>query len=391
MTHAASMPMLPRAQRSGQLRVLETVHNWIARGELLRGDPLPPMRQLAEQLDVDKATVCRALASMQDDGLVSRRGRRLHVTEHAQPAPDQLGVLGDTVLIITGADPNAASVTRGWLGMVIEGLLGEANAQHCNALVMNPQRLEPQLGRLLAARPAGMVLLGVDRDPNLLERLEQTGLPLVLYGDEFEAHGHDMITPDHVQGTADLTRRLIQHGARRILRVWSHRSDTPKRPIWLDHRDRGYEQAVTEAGLPLLPPVEYRRHDLSGLKEDHFDHRVREAAGRLIEHMLGPDPVDAIIVPTDSHVPEIAAACRLFGRVPNRDVLIGGYDNDWGTGSYRDREPTRPLVTTAHDTVHLGQALMRTVLERARHPAAEPRRIALPPRVIELNPAGVNG
>jgi DNA-binding LacI/PurR family transcriptional regulator len=364
--------------------VVEAVQAWIARGDLTRGAPLPPMRRLAQTLAVDKATVCRALSSLQDDGLVRRQGRRLHVSDKAAPATDQPGVLGNTVLIVTAADLKADQVRSSWLGKVTEGLLGEAHDQHCNAMVVHPGRLDSELPRLVAARPMGIVLLGVDRDAQTLPQLEATGLPVVLYGDEFEAHGHDMITPDHVRGTAELTRWLIEHGCRRILRVWSHRSSTRQRPIWLGHRDQGFEQAVTEAGLPLLPPVEFIRHDLAAVKEDHFDHRVREVAGRLVEHLVGPEPVDAIVLPTDGMVPEVAAACRLFGKEPNKDVLIAGYDNDWSQAVHRDREQTPPAVTTDHDTVHLGQALMQTLLRRAKDPAAPPQRIALPPRVVEV-------
>ncbi len=294
------------------------------------------------------------------------------------------GVLGNTVLLVTAADLKSQGIREGWLGRVTESLLGEARVKGCHTMVVHPSRLDADLGRLVAAHPLGIVLIGANASRELMARLEEVRLPLVLYGDEFEAHGHDMITPDHVQGTADLTRWLIERGARRILRLWPHRSNTPERPIWLGHRDRGYEQTAAEAGLPVLPAIEYRRTEPGNAQDDRFEHRVREVAGRLVEHMVGPDSIDAILLPSDSHVPEVAAACRLFGRIPNKDVLIAGYDNDWEYAPYRDREPTRPMVTTEHDTLHLGQSLLQTLLQRAKDPASPPQRIALPPRIIEV-------
>lgn len=382
MAPSTAAPPMPQAPRNGQLRVMEAVRGWIDRGELSRGDAMPTMRRIAETLDVDKATVCRALATMQEKGLIKRQGRRLHLSDQALDRREPASVLSNTVLVVTSADTHADEVRRGWLGQVIEGLLGEAHARQCNAMVVHPKRLETELGALSAARPLGFVMIGVDHDDQTLARIEEAGLPLVLYGDEFEAHGHDMITPDHVTGTRDLARGLIERGAKRLLRLWVHRESNEQRPIWLGQRDDGFEQAVRGAGLAVLPPVEFRRSP-PAKGADRFEQHVREIAGRLVEHLTGPEPIDAIMVPSDGYIPEVAAACRLFGKTPNKDVLLAGYDNDWATSDFRDREPTPPLLTTAHDTVHLGQALLRALLQRANDPVAPPQRIALPPRLVE--------
>lgn len=382
-------PVPPRPAPAGQQRVIEAVQSWIARGDLGRGDPLPPMRRMAESLDVDKATVCRAVASLRDRGLVHRKGKRLHVAGKAKARVDADGraesVLANTVLVVTAADLHSGVTRRGWLGQVVEGLLGEAHARHYNAMIVHPRRIEDELAALSAARPLGIALLGVAPEARIVTRLEQAGLPLVLYGDQFEAHGHDMITPDHVQGTRDLVQWLLGRGARRILRVWSHDSRTAQRPRWLSRRDEGYQQALAEAGLPVLEAVEYVRRDLDDLDEpQRFEHRVREVAGRLVEHLAGPEPVDAIMLPTDAAVPEVAAACRLFGRTPNKDVLLAGYDNNWELCRYRAFEDTPPAATTAHDTARLGQALLQAVVERAAQPNDPPKRLTLPPAVVAV-------
>ncbi|NJL30902.1 MAG: LacI family transcriptional regulator [Phycisphaerales bacterium] len=318
---------------------------------------------------------------MQDEGIVSRRGRRLHLTTQVNKTESASSLLGNTVLVVTSVDPAAKTIRQGWLGQVIEGLLGEAHQQNCNAMIVHPQRIVNESARLLAASPIGLVLLGMDRSAQTLQTFEQAGLPLILYGDEFESHGHDMITPDHVKGSYDITRWLIARGAKRILRIWTHRYAGQPRPIWLSHRDQGFEQAMNEASLPVIPALEFARRSV-GPDEDSFDLYVRDLAGRMVEHMIGPEPVDAIVLPNDGSVSITASACRLYGKVPNRDVLIAGYDNDWKMGHFIDRDPTPPAVTTAHDTVHLGQALIQTLLERAGNPSVPPKRISLPPRLI---------
>jgi GntR family transcriptional regulator len=53
----------------------------IAVGELAPGDPLPPVRQVAADLDVNLNTVARAYRALEDAGLLSTvRGRGTRVT-----------------------------------------------------------------------------------------------------------------------------------------------------------------------------------------------------------------------------------------------------------------------------------------------------------------------
>ena len=53
---------------------------------------------------------------------------------------------------------------------------------------------------------------------------------------------------------------------------------------------------------------------------------VRGIAGALPEHLCRADRIDALLLATDAHAVQAAAALRLFGLVPNRDVLLAGYD-----------------------------------------------------------------
>ncbi|MEM6394067.1 MAG: LacI family DNA-binding transcriptional regulator [Planctomycetota bacterium] len=376
----------------GQGRVLEVVRGWIDRGDLAAGDPLPTMRDVAESLDVDKGTVCRAMAVLQDDGVVERAGRRLHVAPQAStPAPR--GLLSDTLLVLTSVD-RAQDERRAtsWVAQVIEGLLTAAQNSRRHAMLIHPQSTgDRELARLIDGRPLGCVVIatGLERDKegSILRQLEAGGVPTVLFGEEHTRDGYDMVTGDHIRGCADLTRWLAERGHRRILRYWPYRMSRTHRPDWLAHRDQGFEQAANALGLDLLPPLEFPRPDMDSLGEaDAFQAHVRHAAGYLAEHLLGPNPIDAVLTPSDQYAYEVAAACRLLGKTPNQDVLIAGYDGDWEHCQEQTWEPVGPAVTVRQNNERLGSTMVDMLLQRVEQPDHEPIFTAIPPRLVEPTP-----
>lgn len=57
-------------------QIMDQFRNLIERGELLAGDSLPTVRQLAGDLGVAPNTVARAYAELQQEGLLTSEGRR---------------------------------------------------------------------------------------------------------------------------------------------------------------------------------------------------------------------------------------------------------------------------------------------------------------------------
>ncbi|MEM1213635.1 MAG: LacI family DNA-binding transcriptional regulator [Planctomycetota bacterium] len=380
----------------GQGRVLEAVRSWIDRGDFTAGDPLPTMRDVAESLEVDKGTVCRAMAVLQDDGVVKRAGRRLHVAQQPDAAAAR-GLLSDTLLVITSVE-RAADERRAtsWVARVIEGLLTAAQNSRRHAMLIHPQSTgDRDLVRLIDGRPLGCVVIatGVEREKEnaILQQLDAAGVPTVLFGEEHTRDGYDMVTGDHTRGCAELTRWLAQHGRRRILRYWPYRITRTHRPDWLAHRDQGFEQAAQELGLDITPPLEYPRPEMEGLSDkDAFHARVRHAAGYLAEHLLGPDPIDAILTPSDQYAYEVAAACRLLGKTPNHDVLIAGYDGDWKHCQEQAWELAGPTVTIRQDNERLGSTMVDVLLQRVGQPDHDPIFTAIPPRLVEATATDSN-
>jgi len=381
----------PDLSLGGQSRVLKAVRGWIDRGEVRVGHPLPTMRQVAESLEVDKGTVCRAMAQLQDDGLVRREGRRLHVVKPSAADQPTSGVLAGTVLVLTAAKGEQGNRRMaGWVGKIIEGLLLATHERHHHTMLVHPSAIGGEaFDRLIQGRPLGCIVIATGQsarqDKAMLARLRDGNVPAVLFGEEIHSRAHDMVTVDHVEGARLLTHWLADHGAKRILRHWPYRITRSERPDWLAHRDEGYESAARDRGLEVLPPLEYPRPELPDLSgKAYFDMRVRHSVGFLVDHLTGPNRCDAILTASDRFAYEAAAACRLLGLEPNKDVLIAGYDADWAQCAYRQWEPVGPAVTIEQDDAALGSRMVEVLLDRVAAPQAQPRFSVTPPRLVEV-------
>jgi DNA-binding transcriptional regulator YhcF (GntR family) len=70
-------------------QVADGVRRLIERGSVLPGDRVPPVRMLAEQLDLAPNTVARAYRALEDEGWIVGRGRAgTFVTDRLPERPD---------------------------------------------------------------------------------------------------------------------------------------------------------------------------------------------------------------------------------------------------------------------------------------------------------------
>jgi DNA-binding LacI/PurR family transcriptional regulator len=369
-------------------RVIETLKEWILTGQLTRGKPLPSERVLAGALGVSRVTVRAALKELFDDGLLTppAPGEPRRVSDSAASGAAHL--MNHTIAMLSEAQPipETADLPSGWDTFTDRRASQAFGSRGYHVLSLNSQRLvDDGLEQLLSFRPMGLLAshdCGESRDgQRIIEACATHGVPVVISGDSPLLTNYDRVEADHEQGSYELTRWLLARGRRRILRLWRF----PSEHEWLNRRDAGFERAMQEAGIDPMPAV--RTVDMSTRTADRqeFGHMVRSVAGYLVEHLTGPNPVDAIITATDPHAYQVAGACRLFGKVPNIDVLIAGFDNTWRYEVSRQFEPVGPAVTVDKRNDLIGDALARLLLQRiAGELPPQPQRVLVPTELVEV-------
>jgi DNA-binding LacI/PurR family transcriptional regulator len=369
-------------------RVIETLKDWIDSGQLAPGKSLPSERALASSLNVSRVTVRAALKELFDDGLLTPAApggprrvspavpmRTSHLMEHA------IAMLSDAQPL-----PPGAALLRGWDSFTHWQAGRSFERAGFHVLNLNSGRLlEGGLKALLAQRPRGL-LASHDAGESALGRrvidaCAKRGVAVVVNGDSPQLAQYDRAEADHEQGAYDLTRWLLARGRRRVLCFWRF----PQEHEWLRRRAAGYERAMREAGLEPLPVLRTAEFSSRTNDREEFGHMVRTVAGYLVEHLTGPNSVDAIMTATDPHAYQVAAACRLFGRRPNVDLLIAGFDNTWRDEPARPFESVGPIVSADKRNDLIGETLARLLLDRiAGKLPTVPQRVLVPCEVVEV-------
>ncbi|WP_226899166.1 LacI family DNA-binding transcriptional regulator [Nonomuraea phyllanthi] len=205
--------------------------------------------------------------------------------------------------------------------------------------------------------------------------------PAVMLG-EMRVAGVDHVAIDDTAAARAATAHLISLGRTRIAAIGvphvkpEKSGERPARRT-AAHRSAGYEEALTEAGLPVLPelavPVQrYQRHD-----------------GRLaMERLLDlPEPPDAVFCYNDLLALGAMRAVLARGlRVP-QDVAVVGFD-----GIDEGRYATPPLTTVAPDKARIAELAVTRLLERVEGDQEPPAHLEAPWRLlVDESTTGVPG
>lgn len=211
----------------------------------------------------------------------------------------------------------------------------------------------------------GVLYVSPRAAPEDVRRLASGPAPLVLCNYTIDDPDTPNVWIDHVSSIYQATYYLITLGHRRIMLL---NLDAPfYQPARM--RRRGYEQALTESGLPFDPSlvVEIRQPTYN---TDEW----REVIGHLLDQ---PQRPTAVVAFNDEVALEVYAACRGRGLHVPRDLSVTGCDD---TLLARYADP--PLTTVRVPAYELGRLAMKHLL---RPMGWKPGRAASMPRLeVEL-------
>ena len=353
---------------SPRSRARSAIRQLIEGSALQIGERLPAEESLSKQLAVSRTTIRKALDELEGNGLVRREPNRGCVVASQLTPASRL--VGQSVVVVT--DKAHVKVDQHVAGTFAEVRVGlfDTIVQQGRSMVMVPvDTLNDRLmQQLIAERPVGVLLLAwehmTENMSSFGKACRDAGIPVVAYNsddDDPEVSPFDRVQLDHESGTHQLMNWLHARNRSRVLRLWTCPADEP----FIVQRNAGYKRACQSLGMPELPLVYVNDlPDRQANSRQLFERRTRCMAGYLAEYLREPGIVDAIMVVTDCEVFNVAAACRLLGREPNRDVMIVGYDNAWSHADERQYESTLPAATVEKSNRRIGAALADLLEQR---------------------------
>ena len=310
----------------------EAVRDALARriesGELRPGDRLPTFVQIQRAYGVTPATVHRACTALAEAGLVvRRRGSGVYVADRQAP-PSRL-LLGMT------AGPDGDELRKAYWAELMSGITKGAGQAH---VVLAPaggslNRCDWLDGLLLAS-------------PNVQRWCERGEIHPPAVSMLFPVSSLDCLVADDFDGARRITQHLLYLGHRRIAFLTvGGRAHSPATQGTLRERERGYQQALRDAGIEPDPRL-LRHLEPPGIVSPH---KHEQRAARSIEQWLAEETKTgwraleptAIVALNDDIARGAIAALQAGGlRVPD-DVSVTGFD---GLPWTRDTEPRLSTV-----------------------------------------------
>jgi DNA-binding LacI/PurR family transcriptional regulator len=333
---------------------------WLmASGDVKAGDKLPPVRELAERLGINRHTVRAAYARLQASGLViMRQGRGTVVLPHDAQSLAQIAPITPTFtigILILGLNP--------FYHPFLEGIDDAARGAPWLFFVSytreSPELAARYVDQLVAKRVDGLIL--ATGGLHVKARKSEGGsrdrdLPPVVSVDLPDAPGHAILLDSEGAGFR-VTEHLVQHDHRRIGMVSGPLEFANLRECY-----RGYERALASAGLAV---------DRELVAEEPFFsiEAGRQGAERLLDL---PEPPTAIFGAADVFAIGAMQAVKERGlRVPE-DIAVAGY-NDIELAALVD-----PPLTTAHAPAYeMGVAAMTMLRRLINGERVKPRCVTL--------------
>ena len=364
----AKMKVGDLQRESPRARVLRWLEDSIKSGSLPRGAELPTEREIARIVGVATCTAAMAMDEAEERGLAVRR--------HPGARRRYAGTLGgdslasSTVFVLARQIPYPDIATSpSWSDSFLALDVVRSLSLRGRSVALYTSQSLPSggLDAIFEARPGGMVVTnGVSGDPlamKALARCREAGIPAVAYGNSPELRGYDRAYSDHRAGSRDLTRWLLSRGCRRIVPFF------PFAPteFWGQERIAGYEEAMREAGLEPAPCKVFGtsllgQHQIS----ENFQVFKSLAVAALValKRDFGGEWPDALLCLNDDWTWSAQCAIQELGLVPNRDILVAGYDNMVRKPNFEPFEIPPPIITIDKHNELASEGLASLLLAR---------------------------
>lgn len=222
----------------------------------------------------------------------------------------------------------------------------------------SPQRQQAVLSTLMEHTPTGFILSPAEgSDAEELRHVLGAHANVLLFNRELAGADWDFLTLDNQQGAYMATRHLIERGHRDIAFFGGHGASSS-----CAQRRLGYQQALSEAGLPL-----------------HADWLIESAPNRLEAAARTGELFECAQRPSAAVCYNDTVALGLMLGLTSRGIRPGG---DFAVTGFDDISEAAvavpPLTTLTADPRERGRQAAALLLQRLDNPDAAPMRTVAP-------------
>jgi DNA-binding LacI/PurR family transcriptional regulator len=217
------------------------------------------------------------------------------------------------------------------------------------------------LDTLRAEGVAGILFVPSNNRPDAYVNLGRAGIPLVAIDRSPVGLDVDLVTVTNEEGAHAAVAHLCGHGWRRIGMVGG-----PSHLNVARERERGYERALGEAGMPVDPDL-VRRADFK--EQGGYD-----AMRSLLD--LADRPTAVFVANNLMAMGALHAIGDAGLRIPQDLGIVCFDDVPWGAWLLP------PLTVVAQPAFELGSSAARILLDRLRDPNCPVRKVVLPTRLL---------
>ena len=209
-------------------------------------------------------------------------------------------------------------------------------------------------------RVDGFILRGPAIKPKFIHDLKNTGLPVVLFGNDLKQSEIDCVVCQNRKGSYDITKHLIEHGHKKILFL-----SGPEGWSTNDERQSGYCDAMKEAGL------KDRIIHMTDTTTDTGKSIFKE----IIEN-IHPD-ITAVVAVNDATAIGVIDEARFLGMKIPEDIAVVGFDDvSWASLAY-------PPLTTVHPFLEeMGKFTASRLLDLLEDPNLHPAKSIIATKLV---------
>ncbi len=315
------------------------------------------LKELAEKLKVSTSTISRVMNDKPGVGAKTRERvlkaiQKYNYVTNSSARSLKTSKTGNIALILKKREDRLSSADYFHRSVIyIENELRKLG-YHTIILALNDEEMEnpKDLLMLKEKKVDGFIFRGPAIKAKFILDIKNTGLPVVLFGNELKQTEIDCVVCQDRKGTYNITKHLMEHSHKKILFL-----SGPEGWYTNDERRLGYSDALKEEGLQ--DRIIHMPDTTIDTGKNFFEEIIKN---------IYPD-ITAVVAVNDATAIGVIDEARYLGIKVPEDIAVVGFDDiAWATLSY-------PPLTTVHPFLEeMGEITVSRLLDLLENPELHP-------------------